>query len=79
MKMEGVVTLDGSRTSTPDEHQPHAFEPGPDVPIVNATAEDTGLPHGSGPKCALCGAPQDDQIHTKGEAKADAESPRWGL
>jgi hypothetical protein len=41
-------------------------------------ASGMGLPNASNPKCALCGAPRRDRIHTDGEAEADAESPKWG-
>ena len=76
-----------SSASTPDKHQPHAFEPTPEVPIVyprTGTMLQQGLPAGvtglaSGPNCALCGAPRGDRIHVQGEAAADAESPNWGL
>ena len=75
-------------SSTPDKHQPHAFEATPEVPIVyprtgvmlqqGITAEGMGLPRVSGPRCALCGAPRSDRIHIQGEEQADAESPNWG-
>jgi hypothetical protein len=81
--------MDEAKTSAPDKHQPHPFQSSLEVPIVYPGApamlqepvvtEGTDLPDASGPNCALCGAPQDDQIHIEGEAKADAESPRWGL
>ncbi len=87
MKMEGVATMDESKTSTPDKHQPHAFEPTPEVPIVyprTGTMLQQGLPagvigHASSPTCALCGAPRGDRIHLEAEVQADAESPKWGL
>jgi hypothetical protein len=41
-------------------------------------ASGMGLPNVSNPKCALCGAPRRDRIHTDAEAEADAESPKWG-
>ena len=79
--------MDESKTSTPDKHQPHAFEPTPEVPIVyprTGTIGQQGLPAGvigpaSSPTCALCGAPRGDRIHIEGKAEADAESPKWGL
>jgi hypothetical protein len=79
--------MDESKTSTPDKHQPHAFEPTPEVPIVyprTGTMGQQGLPAGviglaSSPTCALCGAPRGDRIHIEGKAEADAESPKWGL
>jgi hypothetical protein len=77
-----------SGNSTPDKHQPHAFEPVPDVPSVyprtgtmlqqGVVASGMGLPNASNPKCALCGAPRRDRIHVEAEAEADAESPKWG-
>jgi hypothetical protein len=71
---------------TPDKHQPHAFEPIPEVPSVyprTGTMLQQGLPAGvmgpaSNPKCALCGAPRGDRIHVEAQAEADAESPNWG-
>lgn len=78
-----------SSTPTPDRHQPHAFEPTPEVPIVptgtgimlepGMTVEGTGSAGLTASKCALCGAPRGDRIHVEGEAEADAESPHWGL
>ena len=77
--------MDESKTSAPDKHQPHAFQPSPEVPLdprAGATQEAAGtegtdFPQASGSNCALCGAPRDNQIHIEGEA--EAESPRWGL
>ena len=79
--------MDESKTSAPDKHQPHTFEPSPGVPLdprAGATQEAAGtegtdLPQASGPNCALCGAPRDNPIHIEGKAEADAESPKWGL
>jgi hypothetical protein len=81
--------MDEAKTSAPDKDQPHPFQQGLEVPVAHpgagamlqdtAVIEETDLPHSSGPNCALCGAPRDDQIHIEGEAEADAESPRWGL
>ena len=78
--------MDESKTSAPDKHQPHVFEPKPEVPIVNPTAGSMpllGVPAAAtGPadrrNCALCGAPQDARIHTEGKVEADTESPDWG-
>jgi hypothetical protein len=77
-----------SDTPTPDKHQPHAFEPAPEVPIVyprtgimlqqGLPAEGMGLPSASRSKCALCGDSREAQIHIRGEEEADAESPNWG-
>jgi hypothetical protein len=77
--------MDESKTSAPHKHQPHSFQPGPEVPLdpkAGATqeapgTEGTDLPQASGSNCALCGAPLDDQLHIEG--KAEAESPKWGL
>ena len=81
MKMEGVATMDESKTTAPDKNQPHSFEAIPEVPGTmleqGVTAEGMGQPPASNPKCALCGAPRADRIHT--EAEADAASPNWGL
>jgi hypothetical protein len=73
----------------PDKNQPHAFEAGPEVPIVypssgaslQETSDTEGVApqHTSGANCALCGAPRGAQIHVEGKAEADAASPRWGL
>jgi hypothetical protein len=73
----------------PDKDFPHAFEPGPEVPIVypssGASLQETSVTEGeapqhtSGANCALCGAPRGTQIHLDGKAMLDAESPRWGL
>ena len=82
--------MDEAKTSAPDKASAAPVPvQGPEVPIVYPGApamlqepvvtEGTDLPDASGPNCALCGAPQDDQIHIEGEAEADAESPRWGL
>lgn len=79
--------MDASTTPAPDKHQPHTFEPGPEVPLdprAGATQETAGteggsVAQGSGSNCALCGAPRDDQLHIEGKAEAEAESPRWGL
>lgn len=76
-----------SKTAAPDKHEPHAFEPGPEVPFdprAGATHEEAGaagtdLSQTSGSTCALCGAPLGDPLHLAGKAEADAESPRWGL
>jgi hypothetical protein len=76
-----------SKTSAPDKNAPHAFEPSPEVPLnprAGAMQEAVGgagtdLSQASGSTCALCGAPQGDQLHIEGKAEADAESPRWGL
>ena len=72
----------------PDKHRPHAFEPVPDVPAVyprtgtmlqqGVVGAGMNLPNAGNPKCALCGAPRRDRIHTDAEAEADAESPKWG-
>jgi hypothetical protein len=80
--------MDEAKASAPDKHRPHPFQPSTEVFAVYPGApamlqeavveEGTDLPHASGPKCALCGAPQDDQIHIEGKAEADAESPKWG-
>lgn len=77
-----------ARNATPDKHQPHAFEPVPDVPAVyprtgtmlqqDVVGAGMNLPNVSNHKCALCGAPRRDRIHTYPETEADAESPRWG-
>ena len=80
--------MDETKTSAPDKHQAHVFEPSPAVPLnpgAGATPEEAAVPesadstHTSEPNCALCGAPQNDQIHMSGKADADNESPRWGL
>jgi hypothetical protein len=72
---------------TPDKHQPHAFEPIPEVPAVyprigmlpqGLPSVGMGLPNASNPKCALCGAPRGDRIHLQAQAEADEESPNWG-
>lgn len=84
--MERVAPMDESKTSAPDKHQPHVFEPSPEVPIAYPRAGSMpllGVPAAAidpadGPNCALCGAPQDARIHTEGKAEADAESPDWG-
>jgi hypothetical protein len=77
--------MDEAKTSAPDKHQPHPFQSSPEAPLdprAGATQEAAGtegpdVPQASGPNCALCGAPRDDQIHIEGEA--EAESPHWGL
>src|ERR1035437_9815539 len=87
MSIERIAPMDESKTSAPDKHKPHTFEPSPGVPLnprAGATqgaagTEGTDLPQGSGSNCALCGAPIGDQLHIKGKAEADAESPKWGL
>jgi len=79
--------MDESKVSAPDKHQPHIFEPGPEVALDPragavqgaADTEGTNVPPAGGPKCALCGAPRADKLHIEGKAEADAESPRWGL
>lgn len=81
--------MDESKTSAPDKDQPHAFEAGPEVPIVypssgaslqeTATEDGAAPQHTSGANCALCGALRGAQIHIAGKAEADAESPTWGL
>jgi hypothetical protein len=78
--------MDESKSSVPDKHQSHVFEPSPEVPIVyprTGSMLQLGVPSapmGSAgrPNCALCGAPRDARIHTEGKAEADAESPDWG-
>jgi hypothetical protein len=78
--------MDESKTSAPDKHQPHVFEPSPEVPIVNpriGSMPQLGAPAATigpagRPNCALCGAPEDARIHIEGKAEADAESPDWG-
>jgi hypothetical protein len=80
--------MDESNTSAPDKDQPHPFQASPEVPVVyprsgamlqeTAVAEGTVLHQPSALACALCGAPQGDQIHIEGKAQADAESPNWG-
>ena len=80
--------MDESTTQAPDKHQPHAFEPTPEVPIVyprtgtmlqqGVVAEGMGLPRVQSPKCALCGHTRTDRIHVQAEDEADAESPNWG-
>jgi len=87
-RIERVAPMNESRTSAPDKHQPHPFQPSSEVPVVYpragamlqeaADTEGTALPHAGEPNCALCGAPRDAQIHIEGEAEADAESPKWG-
>jgi hypothetical protein len=79
--------MDESKPSAPDKHQPHAFEPSPEVPLdprsgatqEAAGTEGGGLAQGAGSNCVLCGAPRGDPLHIEGEVEADAESPRWGL
>jgi hypothetical protein len=86
MMIERVAPMDESKTSAPDKHQPHVFEPSPEVPIIyprTGSMLQQGLPAGpmgpaSSPNCALCGAPRDAQIHIEGNAEAEAESPKWG-
>jgi hypothetical protein len=80
--------MDESKTSAPDKHQPHIFEPDPTVPLnprAGATSQEVAgtesadSPRTSESNCALCGAPIGDQLHIEGKAEADAESPKWGL
>src|ERR1035437_6106065 len=71
MKIERIAPMDESKTSAPDNHHPHAFEPSPEVPLdpragaqhEEAGGEGTDLPQASGSKCALCGAPLGDRLH----------------
>jgi hypothetical protein len=73
----------------PDKNLPHAFEAGPEVPIVypssGASLQETSSTdgeapqHTSGANCALCRAPRGAQIHLDGKAALDDESPNWGL
>jgi hypothetical protein len=66
--------------------RPHVFQEAQLPPISQPFTS-----HGGGPYtppavppskarvCALCGRPSADRVHIEGEARADAESPRWGL
>jgi hypothetical protein len=76
----------GEQAGSRDPKVPHVFVQLDLLPMSTPRADDTGgawhgappTPGGKSRVCGLCGKPRRDRIHVEGEARADAESPRWG-
>lgn len=69
-----------------DKHQPHVFEEVELPPVSKPfTSQGVGpytpppIPPGKSLVCGICRKPREDRVHIEGEARADSESPHWGL